>query len=106
MCMVASKLLTNGSVNALHGNGCVLNNRRIVEARGFLCGLFRGYITRNQSSVVYPVMSPRRGSTPRLTDRLTVGRNATLTLSSLLSLVFMYNKVCLFSFNMVVIVIH
>jgi hypothetical protein len=25
-------------------------------------------------------MSPRRGSTPRLTDRLTVGRNATLTL--------------------------
>jgi hypothetical protein len=26
-------------------------------------------------------MSPRRGSTPRLTDRLTVGRNATLTLT-------------------------
>jgi hypothetical protein len=24
-------------------------------------------------------MSPRRGSTPRLTDRLTVGRNVTLT---------------------------
>jgi hypothetical protein len=28
-------------------------------------------------------MSPRRGSTPRLTDRLTVGRNATLTLTLL-----------------------
>jgi hypothetical protein len=28
-------------------------------------------------------MSPRRGSTPRLTDRLTVGRNATLTLHAI-----------------------
>jgi hypothetical protein len=28
-------------------------------------------------------MSPRRGSTPRLTDRLTVGRNATLTLTEI-----------------------
>jgi hypothetical protein len=27
-------------------------------------------------------MSPRWGSTPRLTDRLTVGRNVTLTLST------------------------
>jgi hypothetical protein len=32
--------------------------------------------------LVYLVMSPRWGSKPRLTDRLVVGRNVTLTLSS------------------------
>jgi hypothetical protein len=30
-------------------------------------------------------MSPRRGSKPRLTDRLVVGRNVTLTLTCLLA---------------------
>jgi hypothetical protein len=36
-------------------------------------------------SALFLVMSPRWGSTPRLTDRLTVGRNVTLTLSRLFS---------------------
>jgi hypothetical protein len=41
-------------------------------------------------------MSPRRGSTPRLTDRLTVGRNATLTLT-LIAFVFLYQTLLGFS---------
>jgi hypothetical protein len=35
--------------------------------------------------IYYLVMSPRWGLTPRRTDRLTVGRNGTLTLTSLIT---------------------
>jgi hypothetical protein len=38
------------SVNAFPGNGFVLNNGRIVERRCSLCGLFRGYVTREIGS--------------------------------------------------------
>jgi hypothetical protein len=40
----------------------------------FLCGPFTGYIARTSAS-------PRRGSKPRRTDRLVVGRNVALTLT-------------------------
>jgi hypothetical protein len=45
-------------------------------------------------------MSPRRGSTPRLTDRLTVGRNATLTLT-LISTVYRAYRVGVSVWNLV-----